>query len=153
MEPRSSLPHSQQPATCPYPEPHQSSTCPTIPLPEDPSWNYPPIYALVFQVVSFHLVSPPKPCIRLSCPTYALHAPPISFFLDLITQAILDGQWRSLSISLRSFLHSPCTSSLLGPNILLKILCYWSTQTSQISLKIDFWSMLVNRILLTKHRY
>ena len=27
----------------------------------------------------FPQVSPPKPCIRLSSPTYALHAPPISF--------------------------------------------------------------------------
>jgi hypothetical protein len=29
---------------------------------------------------SFPQVSPPKPCIRLSSPPYALHAPPISFF-------------------------------------------------------------------------
>ena len=28
MEPEGSLPHSQQPATCPYPEPYQSSQCP-----------------------------------------------------------------------------------------------------------------------------
>jgi hypothetical protein len=28
MEPGSSLPHSQDPATCPYPEPAQSSPCP-----------------------------------------------------------------------------------------------------------------------------
>ena len=43
--------------------------------------NYhPPIYAWVSQVGSFPLVSPPKPCIRLSSPPYALHAPPISFF-------------------------------------------------------------------------
>ena len=34
----------------------------------------------VFQVVSFPQVSPQKPCIRLSCPTYVPHAPPISFF-------------------------------------------------------------------------
>jgi hypothetical protein len=26
MEPEGSLPHSQEPATCPYPEPDQSST-------------------------------------------------------------------------------------------------------------------------------
>ena len=35
---------------------------------------------LVFQVVSFSQVSPPKPCTRLSPPPYELHAPPISFF-------------------------------------------------------------------------
>jgi hypothetical protein len=28
MEPEGSLPHSQEPATCPYPEPYQSSPCP-----------------------------------------------------------------------------------------------------------------------------
>ena len=35
MEPEGSLPHSQVPATCPYPEPAQSS--PHIPLHVDPS--------------------------------------------------------------------------------------------------------------------
>jgi hypothetical protein len=30
MEPEGSLPHSQEPATCPYPEPYQSSPCPHI---------------------------------------------------------------------------------------------------------------------------
>ena len=37
MGPEGSLPHSQVPATCPYPEPAQSSLSPYIPLPEDPS--------------------------------------------------------------------------------------------------------------------
>ena len=37
MEPEGSLPHSQVPATCPYPESARSSTYPHIPLPEDPS--------------------------------------------------------------------------------------------------------------------
>jgi hypothetical protein len=31
-------------------------------------------------VVSFPQVSPPKPCIHLSSPSYVLHAPPISLF-------------------------------------------------------------------------
>ena len=32
------IPHSQDPATCPYPESHQCSPCPpSLPLPEDPS--------------------------------------------------------------------------------------------------------------------
>jgi len=43
MEPESSLPHSQESATCPYPEPAQSSPFPHITLPEDPSEYYPPI--------------------------------------------------------------------------------------------------------------
>jgi len=37
MEPESSLPHSQVPATCPYPKPQRSSPCPHIPLRGDPS--------------------------------------------------------------------------------------------------------------------
>ena len=45
MEPGSSLPHSQVPATCPYPEPDQSNPFPHIPLPEDPLRYYPPFYA------------------------------------------------------------------------------------------------------------
>ena len=75
MEPEGSLPHSQVPVTCPYPEPSRSSPYPHILLPEDPSLYYPPIYTWV----SFHQVSPPKPCTRLSPPPYALHAQPISF--------------------------------------------------------------------------
>jgi hypothetical protein len=37
MEPERSLPCLQQPTTCPYPEPDQSSPCPHIPLTGDPS--------------------------------------------------------------------------------------------------------------------
>ena len=48
---------------------------------------------------------------RATCPTHLL--------LDFITRKILGEQYRSISSSLRSFLHSPVTSSLLGPNILL----------------------------------
>ena len=49
---------------------------------------------------------------------YMLHATPISL-LDLITWIIFSEEYRSLSPSLCSFLHSPITSSLSGPNILL----------------------------------
>jgi hypothetical protein len=37
MEPESSLPYSQVPATCPYPEPTQSSPHNPFQLPENPS--------------------------------------------------------------------------------------------------------------------
>ena len=50
------------------------------PIPPHSASYYPPIYAWIFQVVSLPEVSPSKPCIRLSPPPYALHAPPISFF-------------------------------------------------------------------------
>jgi len=61
MEPEGSLPHSQVPTTCLYPEPARSSLYPHTPLPEDPSKYYPPIYASFFQVVSFPQISHQNP--------------------------------------------------------------------------------------------
>ena len=53
--------------------------------------------------------------IRATCPAHLI-------LLDFITHTILGEQYRLLSSPLRSFLHSPVTSSLLGPNILLNTL-------------------------------
>ena len=79
MEPEGSFPHSQEPATYPFPEPDESTLCPY-----STSWRciliLPPIYAYVFQVVCSCRGSTPKPCKYLSCSPYMLHAPPISFF-------------------------------------------------------------------------
>ena len=74
METEGSLPHSQVPATCPYSEPASSSPYPYIPLPEDPSYYYPPIYVWVFQVVCFPQVSPPKPVYTSTLP-YVCYMP------------------------------------------------------------------------------
>jgi hypothetical protein len=79
MEPGRTLPHSQEPATCPCPEPAQSSPCP-IAILEDTFQYYAPIYAGVSQVVTLPQVSLPKSCMHLSLPLYMLHAPPISVF-------------------------------------------------------------------------
>jgi hypothetical protein len=81
MEPEDSLPKSQMPATCPYPEPTRSSPWSHIPIPEEPFYYSSPIDIWVFQVVSFSQDSPPEPCIHLTFSPYALHVPPISFFL------------------------------------------------------------------------
>ena len=51
MEPEGSSPYSQVPATCPYPEPTPSSPHNSLPLPEDPSSYYPPIYVWVSPMV------------------------------------------------------------------------------------------------------
>jgi len=53
--------------------------------------------------------------IRATCPTHLI-------LLDFITRTILDEGYKSFSSSLCSILHSPVTSSLLGPNILLNTL-------------------------------
>jgi len=82
-------------------------------------WILSSIYAWVSQEFSFLQVSSSKPCIRLYSPSYALATPPPQLILlDFITRIILGEDYRSLSSSLCSFLHSVVTSPLLGPNIL-----------------------------------
>ncbi len=53
---------------------------------------------------------------------YALHSPPHLILHDFITRTILGEAYRSFSSSLCSFIHSPVTPSLLGPNIFLSTL-------------------------------
>ena len=74
MKPEASLPRLEVPATCPYPKPDRSKLCPHIPIPEDPSYCYPPIYAWVFQVVSFPQDFLQVPCMQLPSLPYLLHA-------------------------------------------------------------------------------
>jgi hypothetical protein len=118
MEAEGSSPYSQVPATCPYQEPARSSPYPHILLPEDSSQYYPSIYAcvsLLFLSLSFpikNLCTPIVFPIRTTCPSHLTLS-------DFITLKTLGEEYRSLSSSFLSFLHSPVTSSLLGPNILL----------------------------------
>ena len=58
------------------------------------------------------LYDPLSSPIRVTWPAHLI-------LLDFITRTILGEEYRSLSSSLCSLLHSPVTSSLLGPNILL----------------------------------
>ena len=57
-------------------------------------------------------IRPPSSPIRATCPARLI-------LLDFITRTILGEEYRSLCSLLCSLLHSPVTSSLLGPNILL----------------------------------
>ena len=67
--------------------------------------------------------------IRATCPAHFI-------LLDLITRTICGEEYRSLSSSLCSFLHSPITSSLLGPNILLNTL-FSNTLSLRSSLNVS----------------
>ena len=53
-----------------------------------------------------------SPPIRATCTAHLI-------LLDFITRTIMGEEYKTLSSSLCSFLHSPVTSSILGPNILL----------------------------------
>jgi len=64
-----------------------------------------------------------------TCPTHPI-------VLNLITQPILGKEYRSLSSLLYSFLHSPVTLSLLGPNILLSTL-FSKTLSQRCSLSLS----------------
>ena len=73
--------------------------------PRSPQWSP----SLRFpQQDPIHPLSSP---ICATCPVYLI-------LLDFITHTILGEEWKSFSPSLCNLLHSPVTSSLLGPNIL-----------------------------------
>ena len=121
MEPKGSLPHSQVPTSCPILNQLDPVHTPTshflkkhlnvIPL----STPGPPQWSLSLRFPHQNLVHASPLPICATCPAHLI-------LLNFITWTILGEEYRSLSSSLCSFLHSPITSSLLGPNIFLNTL-------------------------------
>ena len=71
------------------------------------------LYPSSFPTKTLYMPLPPP--LRATCPAYLI-------LLDLITRTVLGEEYKSFSSSLRSFLRSPATLSLPGPNILLNTL-------------------------------
>ena len=77
-----------------------------------PSTPRSPQWSLSLRFPHQDTIHPLSSHIRATCPAQLI-------LLDFITRTILSEEYRSLRSSLCSLLHSPVTSSLLGPNILL----------------------------------
>jgi len=121
VEPKGSLLHLQVPATCPCPELNRSN--PSVHTPTSHFWRS-------ILILSFHLcLDLPSSLFLSGFPINTLYTPLLSpiratspahlILLDFITLTMLSEEYRLLSSSLCSFLHSSVTSSLLGPSILL----------------------------------
>jgi len=119
-------------------------------MPADGRWGP---YTLKFQFLKIHLNitlpsthGSPKCYLSLRFPhqnpvytsplPHTCYMPRPSHSSDFITRTILGEQYRSLRSSLCSFLHSPVTSSLLGPNIPLSTL-FSNTHSLCFSLNVN----------------
>jgi hypothetical protein len=135
MKPKSSLPCSQQPATCPMW--NKFSQQPPHWFLQDLCYCYPPIYAYIFQVVSFLWVYPSKIlCAALLSP---LHATCSIDLIPLDVTPIMFGDCVAWCTSLCIF---PQAHPFLGPNIFLSTKFHTHTNR-QANLQLCFFLMWV----------
>jgi len=123
MKPGGSLPHSQEPATCPCPEPYQSG-------PGPPSQ---------FLKIHFNIMFPyALSCSKWSLLLRLLHQNPYTRLPPTCHVHPVSScqQHRSWSSSLCSLLQFPVTSSILDPSIFLKtVLSKYSSLCSSFPLQ------------------
>ena len=142
MEPEGSLPHSQMPATCPYPVPARSSPYPHKPLPEDPSEYYLPIHAWVSQVVSFPQVSPLKPCIRFT------HNRCIKVWIDADNTNVMSGAHGVKIIHWNMFNCSWWSQKLFFDSVLI----LGSSVESNRFVNVFHFHLQVGKIFINRYR-
>ena len=121
MEPEGSLPRLQEHPNCPYPEPDRY-----CPYPHPASWTF------ILILSSYLCLGLPSDLLATGLTTKTLYASLLSpiratcyvhlSLVDFITRMMFDEKYREWSSLLCSLLHSPVTSSVLGPNILLSTL-------------------------------
>jgi hypothetical protein len=105
MEPEGSLPCSQEPATCPYPEPNETNPHPPNPV----------SLRSIFMLSSHLRLGLRSGLLPSGLPTKMLYAPLTSpmrahlILLALITLTILGEEYKPCSSSLCSFLQPPVT--------------------------------------------
>lgn len=123
MEIKYSLRYTQVSNIWLYPKLHQTSLRPKIIFLADPHQYYASIFSWSFQVASFLPNFPSKPCIQFSSPAYMPCFSPISPFSFRHPSNLLLDVPISWNSSLRHFHHSVHPTTLIGPNILLSVVC------------------------------
>jgi hypothetical protein len=106
MEPKGLFPHLQEPATCPYPEPDQSSPCPHVPLLNIVLPSTPGCPSLRFPYQNPVCTSPIPHTCYISCPSHSSR-------FDY--PEIFGKEYRLVSSTLYSFSPLPCYLIPLRP--------------------------------------